>query len=547
MWGTTQSVSYVVYPTTMFSTRVAVCDTPAKTSMIAKDKKALFAINGSYSISGNPSTFTMVDKVVKVASTIESASKVNGVIAIDAEGSVDVKSCTFSDYTDVEDEYESALASGPMLLMEGKVCSFPQDAIYTQRMARSVIGITAQGKMMLLTIDGAITGNADGATLEEAAFIAKTLGMKNAVCLADGSSSTLWTSGKGVVNHPVGNGQYDHEGEGTVSTVIYVAASSLFDGGDGTVDNPYLISNRNHMRNMMSVVELDKTYYFEMTNDVDMTGIDWKPLNTGEPVDRFDIKIHFDGKGHTIRNLHCEISSRYASFFGVMNGSCRNVRFENAEVIGYGSSCTGIVAGYLGTNALECLIENVYVSGTVSGIQQVGGIGGIFAKGTVRNCYADVKVIGASRAGGIVAEPRNAVVVENCFATGTLYSTGNAGGIAGGLNGNNPTIKGCIAWNEQIDGEPVSGRVIGWQSNTYTKATDCYAKKDMIIAWGPNKGMTGADANTAGTYDWGNNKTAICHGITTENSVDAAKKIGWSTDIWDLSGVTPLLKSFNDK
>lgn len=39
MWGTTQSVSYVVYPTTMFSTRVAVCDTPAKTSMIAKDKK----------------------------------------------------------------------------------------------------------------------------------------------------------------------------------------------------------------------------------------------------------------------------------------------------------------------------------------------------------------------------------------------------------------------------------------------------------------------------------------------------------------------------
>ena len=56
------------------------------------------------------------------------------------------------------------------------MCSFPQDAIYTQRMARSVIGITAQGKMMLLTIDGAITGNADGATLEEAAFIAKTLG-----------------------------------------------------------------------------------------------------------------------------------------------------------------------------------------------------------------------------------------------------------------------------------------------------------------------------------------------------------------------------------
>lgn len=546
IWGTTQSVSYVVYPTNMFSTRIAVCDTPEKTSAIAEDKKALFAINGSYSISGNPSTFTMVDKVVEVTSTIEPSSKVNGVIGIDTEGSVDVKSCTFSDYVNVKDEYESALASGPMLLVEGKICSFPQDATYTQRMARSVIGTTAQGKSILLTIDGTMTGNADGATLEEAAFIARVLGMKNAICLADGNSSTLWTSGKGVVNYPIGNGQYDHEGEGAVSTAVYVAPVSLFEGGDGTADNPYLIGNRNHMRNMMSIVELDKTYYFEMVNDVDMTGIDWKPLNTGEPVDRFDIKIHFDGKGHTIRNLHCQISTRYASFFGVMNGSCRNVRFENAEIVGYNNSCTGIVTGYLGTNALECLVENVYVSGTISGINQVGGIGGIFAKGTVRNCHADVKIIGSKRAGGIVGEPRNAVVIENCFAEGTLYSTGNAGGIVGGLNGNNPTVKGCIAWNDEIDGEPVSGRVIGWQANVYTKATDCYAKKDMIIAWGPNKEKTGTDANTAGTYDWGNNKTAICHGITTENSVDAAKKIGWSTDIWDLSGVTPRLKPFND-
>lgn len=52
----------------------------------------------------------------------------------------------------------------------------------------------------------------------------------------------------------------------------------------------------------MSVVELDKTYYFEMTNDVDMTGIDWKPLNTGEPVDRFDIKIHL-----MVRDIRLEI------------------------------------------------------------------------------------------------------------------------------------------------------------------------------------------------------------------------------------------------
>ena len=199
-------------------------------------------------------------------------------------------------------------------------------------------------------------------------------------------------------------------------------------------------------------------------------------------------------------------------------GATEAIADINPEDIESISVLTGAAAAALyGSNAANGAIVITTKKGQV-GKLQVGVSSGIFAKGTVRNCYADVKVIGSSRAGGIVAEPRNAVVVENCFATGTLYSTGNAGGIAGGLNGNNPTIKGCIAWNEQIDGEPVSGRVIGWQSNTYTKATDCYAKKDMIIAWGPNKGMTGTDANTAGTYDWGNNKTAICHGITRSKS-----------------------------
>ncbi len=550
MWGTTQSVSYVVYPTTKFTTNITVSGTPAKTSALAEANKALFAINGSYSISGSPSTFAMVNKILEVPTTSEPADKVNGMIAIDADGAVDVKSWTSPDYTDVQNQYESALASGPMLLVDGEIGSYPQDAVYTQRMARSVIGTMAQGTAMLLTIDGAITGNADGVTFEEAAFIAKTLGMKNAVCLAEGNSSTLWTSGKGVVNHPSGNGQYDHEGEVAVSSAIYVVPTSAFAGGDGTAENPYLISSRNHMRNMKSIVELDKTYYFEMTDDVDMTGINWEPLNAGVPVDRFDIKIHFDGKGHTIRNLRCNNGIRYASFFGVLNGSCRNVRFENAEIV-CPNAVAGIVAGYLGTNAanVTSLVENVYVSGTVNGPTSSGGIGGAFANGIVRNCYADVNInLTGSHAGGIVGEARNSVTLENCFAKGEIHCPGNAGGVIGLINNtNNVVASGLIAWNEVIDGEQVSGRVIGRHSPSYNRVANCYAKKDMTIAWGPGKSMTGDDANSCVSYDWGNGITAIHHGVTTENAVEAAKKIGWSEEIWDLSGTTPMLKLFSNK
>ena len=65
----------------------------------------------------------------------------------------------------------------------------------------------------MAVIDGGVTGQADGATMAEAAFIARIIGMKDAVCLSSGDASTLWSEDGGVVSHPSGNGIYDNTGE----------------------------------------------------------------------------------------------------------------------------------------------------------------------------------------------------------------------------------------------------------------------------------------------------------------------------------------------
>jgi exopolysaccharide biosynthesis protein len=73
-----------------------------------------------------------------------------------------------------------------------------------------------------IVIDGRFPGQADGATIPEAAFIARVLGLHDALNLDGGGSSTLWTESQGVINHPCDNRLFDHEGERKIPNILMV-------------------------------------------------------------------------------------------------------------------------------------------------------------------------------------------------------------------------------------------------------------------------------------------------------------------------------------
>lgn len=76
--------------------------------------------------------------------------------------------------------------------------------------------------MVLLVIDGRFPGRAAGATIAETAYIARQLGLTEALNLDGGGSSSLWTRRLGVLNHPTDNKRFDHEGERAVPNGIVV-------------------------------------------------------------------------------------------------------------------------------------------------------------------------------------------------------------------------------------------------------------------------------------------------------------------------------------
>lgn len=95
--------------------------------------------------------------------------------------------------------YPQVVGAGPLLLQDRQVVLNTQaeqfsEAFRQQAASRSVIGTTAEGTLMLLTVHNRVDGQ--GPTLAETARLMQQLGMVNALNLDGGSSTSLYLGGK---------------------------------------------------------------------------------------------------------------------------------------------------------------------------------------------------------------------------------------------------------------------------------------------------------------------------------------------------------------
>lgn len=154
----------------------------------------------------------------------------NGAVAIGADGRVWIEASRPRDGWASLDEPRTLLAAGPVVVRGGdtrddlgRFGSFCE-----ARHPRSLVGLCADGRRLLLVaLDGRAEESA-GATCAEAAAIMEALGAHTALNLDGGGSTTLWVRGghgaDGVVNHPSDNRTFDHRGARVVADAIVVTA-----------------------------------------------------------------------------------------------------------------------------------------------------------------------------------------------------------------------------------------------------------------------------------------------------------------------------------
>ncbi|MBQ8838673.1 MAG: BACON domain-containing protein [Bacteroidales bacterium] len=353
---------------------------------------------------------------------------------------------------------------------------------------------------------------------------------------------------------------------------------------DGTEANPYLIESVDEIVNMKEQVVSGGTVYFSLQNDIDMSSVtEWVPVNAEKDM---TCKLHFNGNGHTISNLTAS-----ASFFGLLSGSCINVVFDNAVITAPAAYCglladtvydavvknchaTGLslnstlnyVGGLAGNTEGTCSFARCSVAGKVTGAQLVGGlIGDNEGTLTVSDSYTTCEITTTNQiAGGILGRAfysygpdgdsktpeDNAdgnVLLERCYSSGVITATRAAAGIAGIAHTSALVIKDCIAWNPSVNATNAgakhyySGAIRGGSAASATVGSSgCMRRSDLVItAYAENLVSDSEDeASAPGAVTVPYHGKAASAGATLSS---VASSIGWSSDVWDMSGEMPVI------
>lgn len=178
-------------------------------------------------------------------------------------------------------------------------------------------------------------------------------------------------------------------------------------------------------------------YNYYLNCDIDLNGYeDAIPLGN-EDTDYSGI---FDGNGHIIRNYSIDTSKKNCGFIGVLNGTIKNIGFENCT-INTTKQNAGVIAGTISPNGKVC---NSYVTNSSINADK-GFIGAIAGKVSdeddkgknveISSCYVNGVDISSedNYIGGLVGDLNNAST-KACYTIvdfDTSSSSKNIGMIAG--------------------------------------------------------------------------------------------------------------------
>ena len=458
MWESVQSISYVTYSPNMFNTYIGYTGQENTVGDIASTYEgAMFAVNAGGFSNGKPADFLKLDGELINSNVSDNAQAIVGLTEnpLGVEMKVSANVSEHSSYT-------SAIVAGHLLIRNGKEVDFSEetDEFYTTRMARTIVGVSTTGNYTLAVIDGGVAGQADGATVQEAAYIARMMGLNFAALLGSGDESTAWAPEAGVLNAPSAGAA------AKIGSVIYLGEGTARVTGAGTADSPYLIENHVHMTQMRALCKAGTETFFQLADDVDMSEVKtWTPVNFDGDFSR---KVYFDGNGKTISNFAPEAfladdqatAAGYASMFGVLYGTVKDLTIKDAKVLMplTQGTATGIIGGFLGTvqnsTSMPAVLENVHViNGEVSGGRDCGLFGGQARDASLKGCTAEGKVTGGNAdCGGIIGRAAGHMSLEDCHSDAYLTAGQNPGSNFryGGLIGFMATIGGTDTTRDDV-------------------------------------------------------------------------------------------------
>ena len=230
----------------------------------------------------------------------------------------------------------------------------------------------------------------------------------------------------------------------------------------------------------------------------------WIINNGWEPISQYS--GFFEGNGHTITGLYQY--GRSAGLFRSFQGTLRHLGLISVNV-----TETSQVGALASRNSGP--ISNAYVTGTVSGIGDVGGLVGLnyggSGKGEILESYSSAEVTGSGNVvGGLVGE-NNEGRISNSYGTGAVSADGQTGGLVGYNSG---TIISRYATGGVTARSSSVGGLVG---NNRGTATGSYAAGSVS---GPSTvgGLIGSHSGNATASYWDTQASGQSTGVGSGSS-----------------------------
>lgn len=317
---------------------------------------------------------------------------------------------------------------------------------------------------------------------------------------------------------------------------LAVAPAAAYTGsGSGTAASPYIITTPAQLQEMKN----DLDGYYQLANDIDMTGYSWSPIGTSSAP----FAGTLDGNGFTISNTNI-----YLIF--ILTGTVKNLHVD--KCIASNSESAIVYRLYVSSASVQnCMVTN----SDITAPHYVGLIVGA-GTGFVENCIvldssthttsyqSSAAIIGQETRGGRI---NNCIAVNfNNYGSGSGSNDHRPGGIVGGSEVSSNQVSNSVMLSDSVSGNS-PGRIGGGSSGiTYQNN---YALSSVLVNGGIVSGGIATDKNGAD--------------ITTTQATSQSfyeNTLGWdfvNTWYWDASatwqdatGTThtglPMLQVFRD-
>ena len=212
----------------------------------------------------------------------------------------------------------------------------------------------------------------------------------------------------------------------TPSGIIFIVLK-----GQGTAEKPFLIRSKDDFWNMATFCNYNNSLgmHFLQTEDIDGNNApynnEWRPAGIPEypHESKYAFRGHYDGGGHTIRNVTMDTNTNDESFlgiFGVVTGTVDRLCAENITITGTGNKRLGAIVGRVRGNGVisNCFVKSSHINADANNNGVGGAVAGdMYDDAVISNCFTYNNTVTGASKGHICGEMLNTTTIRRCYTT----------------------------------------------------------------------------------------------------------------------------------